>query len=100
MQHDPFSSSVPDPSSPTADRRRAAREASDSSVQVSINTGSLDGVANNLSKTGILFFTDGELRVTVEFVEDGEARKVTGSLVRCERIKGDHRGWAVEFDRS
>ena len=68
-------------------------------MQVSIDTTALKGVANNLSKTGILFFTDGELRVTVEIVGGGETKQLSGSLVRCERIKGDHRGWAVEFDR-
>jgi hypothetical protein len=34
----------------------------------------------------------------VEFEEEGSARRRSGTLVRCERIKGDRRGWAVEFD--
>ncbi|MFT7486979.1 MAG: hypothetical protein ACI9F9_002837 [Candidatus Paceibacteria bacterium] len=83
----------------TAERRRANRKALDSQVEVCIDTHNLKGSASNLSQSGILFFTDGELRVTVEVTEDGNKRKLQGNLVRCERIKGDHRGWAVEFDR-
>ncbi len=82
----------------TSDRRRAQRRAIDSAVEVRIDTTQLRGTANNLSASGILFFTDGDLRVTVEVEEDGKVRTLSGSLVRCERIKGDHRGWAVEFD--
>lgn len=82
----------------TSDRRRAHRRAVETSVQVRIDTPELRGTANNLSASGILFFTDGELRVTVEVEENGTTRSLSGSLVRCERIKGDHRGWAVEFD--
>jgi len=89
--HDAFQTS-------TSDRRRAHRRALDTAVEVRIDTTQLRGTANNLSASGILFFTDGDLRVTVEVEENGEARTMTGSLVRCERIKGDHRGWAVEFD--
>lgn len=82
----------------TADRRRAQRQALDSHVDVTIETSELTGVANNLSQSGILFFTEGELRVKVEMEQDGEIKVMTGNLVRCERIKGEHRGWAVEFD--
>ncbi len=96
---DPHTTPSTDPGTDTADRRRAARLASDSAVQVSIETSELEGVANNVSQTGILFFTDGELRISVEFTEDGERKKLSGKMVRCERIKGDRRGWAVEFDR-
>jgi len=96
---DPLGIPSPDHGTNTTDRRRAARQAIDSGVQVSIENPEHEGVANNVSKTGILFFTDGDLRVTVEYLEDGEIRTRTGNLVRCERIKGDRRGWAVEFDR-
>ncbi len=81
-----------------AERRRASRKALDSKVEVRFETIQLLGSANNLSRSGILFFTEGELRVSVEVLEDGEKRTLTGNLVRCERIKDDHRGWAVEFD--
>jgi len=68
-------------------------------VHVTIDTGELEGTADNISPSGILFFTGGELRVTVEVSQNGELRRHSGNLVRCERIKGDRRGWAVEFDR-
>jgi hypothetical protein len=83
--------------SATSDRRRANRESLDVQVQVHLDTKELTGTANNVSKSGILFFTDGELKVTVQLEENGKQREVTGNLVRCERIKGNHRGWAVEF---
>ncbi|MFT7668722.1 MAG: hypothetical protein ACI8X5_001420 [Planctomycetota bacterium] len=82
----------------THDRRRAQRKALESEVKVSFETKELSGVGNNLSQTGILFFTEGDLRVNVQVEQDGETKTMTGSLVRCERIKGDHRGWAVEFN--
>jgi hypothetical protein len=94
----PFSRPEPDSGTHTSDRRRAGREAAASPIQVSIETVELRGVVNNISKAGALFFTEGDLRVTVEVLHDGETQRLTGSLVRCERIKGDHRGWAVEFD--
>lgn len=86
-------------STSTSDRRRAQRRAVESPVRVTIQSPELSGKASNLSSSGVLFFTDGELKVTIEIEENGETRRMDGSLVRCERIKGDHRGWAVEFDR-
>ncbi len=91
----------PDPQGlSTPDRRREQRMTSSDAVKIHIQTADLDGVASNLSSSGILFFTDDELKVSVEVVSDGEAKTLTGHLVRCERIKGNHRGWAVEFDKS
>lgn len=90
----------PDPKGPKVDdRRRAARREMKSAVSVQLDTTQLHGVADNLSKTGILFFTEGDLRVTVSLVgEDGETKQYTGQLVRCERIQAGRRGWAVEFE--
>lgn len=87
-------------STSTSDRRRAQRRTLESPVRLNLSEQQLSGQASNLSSSGILFFTEGELRVTVEVEENGETRQVTGSLVRCERIQGERRGWAVEFDRS
>ena len=58
----------------------------------------LNGEADNLSRSGILFFTEGDLHVELEVEADGEVMKRTGRLVRCERIHDSRRGWAVEFD--
>lgn len=80
------------------ERRRAERRETKGRVAVRIDTTRLEGTADNLSKTGILFFTDGELSVTVRIEDGGESREYRGQLVRCERIQGGRRGWAVEFD--
>jgi len=92
----------PEPNGTNVDERRAAtRRSTKDSVSVQIDTTRLKGAADNLSKTGILFFTDGDLRVTVHVEgEDGTQREFTGQLVRCERILGGRRGWAVEFDNA
>jgi hypothetical protein len=83
----------------TSDRRRSKRQAQEGTVRVHIDTPDLEGPASNVSRSGVLFFTDGDLRVTVEIQHDGEVITRAGHLVRCERIKGEHRGWAVEFDQ-
>ena len=85
----------------TSDRRRETREPSSDRVSITIETPELDGQASNVSKSGILFFTDDDVKVQVTLIDaEGQERTVAGHLVRCERIKGNHRGWAVEFDRS
>ena len=68
-------------------------------MRVYIETTEIDGETDNLSRTGILFFTDTELKVRIEIEEGGERRVLDGQLVRCDRIQGDRRGWAVEFDQ-
>lgn len=83
----------------TSDRRRAKRQPAGGKVTIRIETEELEGTANNVSRSGVLFFTDSELKVTVEVEHEGEVQTRLGNLVRCERIKGDHRGWAVEFDQ-
>jgi len=89
---DPFETSV-------GDRRRARRQAAQGEVRVIVETSELQGDADNIGRSGILFFTDGALRVKVEFEQDGVVREMRGQLVRCERIHGERRGWAVEFDQ-
>ena len=80
------------------ERRRAKRFQVHGKVSLELETQHLDGVSENLSRTGVLFYTDQPVRVTVELEEGGVVRRRTGTLVRCERIQGDRRGWAVEFD--
>jgi PilZ domain len=90
---------TPDPKAAKVDdRRRASRRDTKSPVTVQLDTTQLRGVADNLSKTGILFFTDGDLRVTVQIEDGDETKEYSGQLVRCERIQGGRRGWAVEFE--
>jgi len=80
------------------ERRQSQRQAARSPVQVTIETSALEGFADNISQTGVLFFSQSQLHVTVEMEENG--RKVTrkGRLVRAQRMQGDSTGWAVEFD--
>ncbi len=85
--------------STTQDRRRGNRDQAEGRVEITLQTTQMEGLADNISKSGILFFTEGDLRVQVEIEEKGEKKILEGQLVRCERIQGDRRGWAVEFDR-
>ena len=82
------------------DRRRGRRDPLLGKVRLLLSSQALDGDADNVSHSGILFFTDGEMRVEVEYQEGGVVRRKSGHLVRCERIHGNRRGWAVEFDPS
>jgi hypothetical protein len=81
-----------------AERRRSQRRATRASVSVHIDTPELEGVADNISQTGVLFFSDAQLRVTVEFDDDGRKTTRTGRLVRAQRMQDNNTGWAVEFD--
>lgn len=82
----------------TGERRRARRLTNRGRVQLTIETQQLEGRADNVSQSGVLFFSEGDLRVTVEVEENGAPRKRTGRLVRAQRMRGDRFGWAVEFD--
>ncbi|MDP6538927.1 MAG: PilZ domain-containing protein [Planctomycetota bacterium] len=79
------------------ERRRADREPSSAQVRLRVATELIEGRAQNVAPGGVLFFTEGEVRVEVELIEDGVSRTVCGHLVRSERIDGERRGWAVEF---
>ncbi|MBL8860260.1 MAG: PilZ domain-containing protein [Planctomycetes bacterium] len=87
-----------DMSTETGERRRQRRATNRGNVKLQVETQELEGHADNVSPTGVLFFSEGDLRVTVEIDEDGKTRKVTGRLVRAQRMRGDSFGWAVEFD--
>ena len=90
--------SAPEPDTRTTDRRSERRRPAAARARIVLAAGTFEGSVDNLSKTGALVFTEGELRVDVELEEDG--RKVTrrGRLVRLQRVRADHVGWAVEFD--
>lgn len=96
---DPFQPKAGDEfATETGERRRARRLTNRSRVKLSIVTRDLEGRAENVSQSGVLFFSDGDLRVTVEVEENGTTRERTGRLVRAQRMRGDRFGWAVEFD--
>jgi hypothetical protein len=82
----------------TGERRRARRQTTRGRIVLNVETHRLEGRADNVSQSGILFFSDGDLRVTVE-IEDAEGtRRRTGRVVRGQRMRGERFGWAVEFD--
>jgi len=81
-----------------ANRRRTSRRQVKGTIHLQIGAQELMGEADNLSKSGVLFFTEGDLHVELEIDCDGELTKRKGRVVRCERIHDSRRGWAVEFD--
>lgn len=80
------------------ERRQGDRRGSQGEVKVSLETRELTGQAENVSPSGVLFLSQGDLRVVIEFQEQGVTEQRTGRLVRAQRMKGDTIGWAVEFD--
>jgi hypothetical protein len=94
----PYEENQSDESTDVASRRRAPRRQVKGVVRLQISEQDLIGEADNLSKSGVLFFTEGDLKVELEIDCGGETIKKTGCVVRCERIHDSRRGWAVEFD--
>ncbi len=87
-----------EPRTSTADRRVANRRSANGTVKLMLDATTLGGEIDNISKTGMLFFTEGELRLKVEFEENGKPTQRSGRLVRVQRMRADHTGWAIEFD--
>jgi hypothetical protein len=87
------------PQTSVNDRRTAPRQASSGRVAVHLLAQDLQGDGDNVSRSGILFYTQGDVEVEVEFEQDGVLQRRIGHLVRCERIRGNRGGWAVEFAR-
>jgi hypothetical protein len=82
----------------TSDRRRDPRKEIRARVRMRVDTSELGGDAANVSSGGILFFSHGDLRVTLTIEENGSRVLRSGRLVRAQRIRGAQIGWAVEFD--
>ena len=85
-------------SATAADRRTDKRRRSAGKVKLMIEAATLDGEMDNVSQSGVLFFTGADLRVSVEVEENGEQVVKTGRLVRAQRVRPEHVGWAIEFD--
>jgi hypothetical protein len=81
-------------------RRRAERRELHSNLRLSLDAQSIEGLTENVSDVGALFFSEGSLRVTVEFEDEGETRRYTGRLVRAQRMSEDRVGYAIEFDEA
>ena len=87
-------------SNPTAtgERRMEPRIDSNLALRLKVEPCSLEGVTENVSGIGVLFFAEGDLRVSVELEEDGSRVIRTGRLVRVQRMSLENTGFAVEFD--
>ena len=83
----------------TADRRSTERRAVEAELLLEIQTEAIQGVTDNLSQIGVLFFSEEPLRVRVEVDDAGHKRTYTGRLVRLQRMSERNTGFAVEFDR-
>ena len=76
-------------------RRRAERYDHRAPLKLTMETSDLQGTTENVSGIGVLFFTEGSIRVSVE-LDGGEVRQ--GRLVRVQRMSLENTGFAVEFD--
>jgi len=82
----------------TTDQRHLTRQSLDAAVTMRLETTRLAGLGDNISRAGLLFFTEEPLRVTVE-VEDAEgSRTFRGRLIRLQRMSESSTGLAVEFE--
>lgn len=96
---DPFQNRAGDDfATETGERRRARRLTNRGHVKLTIETRELEGRADNVSQSGVLFFSEGDLRVKIDVEENGTVQSRSGRLVRAQRMRGDRFGWAVEFD--
>jgi len=89
---------VPNTGATAAERRAGKRRSSAGKVKLLIGATTLEGELDNISPSGVLFFTGADLRISVQFEEDGKAVVRSGRLVRAQRVRPEHVGWAIEFD--
>jgi hypothetical protein len=82
----------------TGERRKDRRLAAEGTIRIRVGDQELLGITENVSTSGVLFVTEDCLRVTVELEEDGIIKRLSGRVVRTQRMKGGATGWAVELD--
>jgi hypothetical protein len=87
-----------DDSTRTSDQRRTNRKDVEAPVTMRLETDQLAGLTDNISRAGLLFFTDEPLRVTVEVEDAAGRRTLRGRLIRLQRMNDTATGLAVEFD--
>lgn len=91
----PFSSA---PGTSLGDGRSSERRALEAPVRMRILTQDLQGTTDNVSRAGLLFFSDEPMRVELELDVDGVKKTFLGRLVRVQRMNETRTGVAVEFD--
>ena len=88
----------PNPGATAAERRIDKRRRTTGKVGLRIEATDLAGELDNISHSGVLFFTGADLRVSVTLEQDGKQVVRSGRLVRAQRVRPEHVGWAIEFD--
>ena len=89
---------MPPDSSNSPDHRAQPRKSHKGVVSVRPGQAALNGVSENLSDEGIMFYTEEDLRVTVEYEGPEGPCKRSGRIVRVNRVGEQETGMAVEFD--
>lgn len=87
-----------DPATETAEQRRAPRRPIEAPIRMRIENEILEGVSDNISGVGLMFFAEEPVRVVIEVEENGALRRYKGRLVRAQRMTEDTTGYAIEFD--
>jgi hypothetical protein len=82
----------------TADQRRTHRKAIEAPVTLHLETETLVGQSDNISRAGLLLYSDQPIRVRVELADENGTRTYRGRLIRLQRISESNVGLAVEFD--
>jgi hypothetical protein len=87
-----------EPSTHTDERRKDKRVSALSKIRVQVPTQDFEGSVDNASATGVLFSSEGSLKVIVELEEDGVVKRLNGHIVRAQPLKGQSTGWAIKFE--
>lgn len=86
-----------DPTDAT-ESRKDPRQSHKAHVVLRLLERPIEGQSENLSREGIMFYTDQELRVSVEFEGPDGPQTRSGRIVRVTRVSDQETGMAVEFD--
>ena len=87
-----------EPQTSTQDRRSNDRQRMVAQVRMTVESTEVEGVTDNISQVGLLFFSQDTVRVRLEVETDGVVKHFNGKLVRAQRMKETSTGFAVEFD--
>ncbi|MEW6073981.1 MAG: PilZ domain-containing protein [Planctomycetota bacterium] len=87
-----------DPRPHAPESRRAERVPLEAPVRMRFDVGAIDGLSDNISQIGLMFFTSDPLPVTVEIDEGGRKLVRHGRLMRVQRLNEASTGLAIEFD--
>ena len=78
--------------------RRFERRTLDAPLTIQLETTRIEGTADNVSRVGLMLYTDEPLRVTVQVEGFQGGRPLEGRLIRVQRMDDEVTGFAIEFD--